>query len=201
MPVVPVVAAAATGLLLAACSGDPAASPSAPTSSSAPTSPAVTSAAPPATTPVPAPTPGSTKATVPSQKLTVRKPVRLDAQGEAADGVTVRLTKVAAVKAKAVGPGEVSGPALAFTVAVHNGTGQPVDLGSTAVNVTAADDKPASQMSGKPANPLHGSVAAAGTATGVYVFTLAKNQRDPVTVQVTVRPADPIVVFRGRASR
>lgn len=206
-------------LLLTGCSAakdDPAPAPTSVASTSAgPTSAAPTSAAPtstaatsrgptagppPATTPVQPPTPGSTEATVPSEKVTRRKAVTLDGRGEATAGVAVTMTKVAAFTAKAKGPGEVSGPALALTVAVANGTSRPVDLGSAVVNVTASDGTPAAQLTGKPARPLRGSVESNAKATGVYVFTLDKTVRNPVTVEVAVSPSDPIVVFRGRAA-
>lgn len=180
-------------LLLTGCSAGTADDSPAPTPSTAAT-------ATPATTPVQAPTPGSTTSTVPSEKVTKRKAVSLDGRGEAADDVSVTLTKVAAITAKAVGPGEVSGPALALTVAVDNGTSQPVDLGSVVVNVTASDDTPAAQMTGKPARSFAGAVEAGKTTSAVYVFALGRKKRSPVTVEVSISPTDPVVVFRGRAA-
>lgn len=184
------------GLLLTGCTSSDTPAPTSTATSGSP--PPVTAT--PVSTPVQAPTPGSTEASVPSQKITKRKAVTLDGRGTAADDVTVTLTKVAAITAKAVGPGEVSGPGLAVTVAVKNGTSQPVDLGSAVVNATASDDTPAAAMTGKPARSLKGSVEPGATASGVYVFTLAKGRRDPVTVEVTVTSAGPVVVFRGRAA-
>lgn len=171
-----------------------------PSGSGGPSGSASASPEAPATTPVAPPSSGSTSSTVPSQKETKRKPVKLDAPSKAADGVKVQLTKVAAIKAKAVGPGEVSGPAVALTVTITNGTDRPVDIGSVVINVTAADQTPGSQMTGPPARNFSGSLKPGAKATGVYVYTVATTKRDPVTVEVTVRPADPVVVFRGRAA-
>ncbi|WP_375426340.1 hypothetical protein [uncultured Friedmanniella sp.] len=190
------------GLLLAGCSGkadDTTPAPSAGSPESGVANPSSTPVAP-ATTPVAPPTSGSTKSSVPSKKVTKRKAVSLDGSGEAADGVTVSLTKVKAITAKAVGPGEVSGPGVAITVSIANGTSQPLDVGSVVVNLTAADDSPGAQMTGSPARSFSGSLKAGAKASGVYVYALGKGKRDPVTVEVTVSPADPVVVFRGRAA-
>jgi len=177
----------------AGCSSDtPAPAPSATAASTLP---------PPATTPVQPPTPGSTASTVKPRTPTKRKPVKLNQTAESADTVKVAITSLKAITSKAKGPGEVSGPALAITVSVSNGTGSAVDLGSAVVTLTDADGNPGAGMAGKPNSPLPGSVAPGGKATGVYVFNVAKGQRDPVVVDVSVNPEMPIVVFRGAAPR
>ncbi|GAA1855399.1 hypothetical protein ACFFOM_11090 [Microlunatus capsulatus] len=151
-----------------------------------------------ATTPVPPPTPGSAESSVEAQPVRTRKPVRLDAPGEAADDVVVRLASVRAVEATASGPGEVAGPALAVTVSIENGTTAELDLGSAVVNLADAKGAPGSLMSADPARPLPTRAAAGQTVDGVYVFTVAEGRRDPVTVEVGVTPSDPLVVFRGQ---
>ena len=158
-----------------------------------------TSTLPPAiTTPVPPPTPGTAESTVPSQKVTRRKPVDLAAEGQAADGVRVQLTKIEAIQAMARGAGEVAGPALAVTVQIDNSTGRAVSLASAVVNLTAADGSPGGSMSGEPAVLLPQAVEPRSTVSGVYVFTVPQGKRNPVTIDVTVTPNDPVVVFRGR---
>ena len=188
-------------LALSACSADSSSTPGgAASTGSAPGNGSSAAVPAPATTPVPAPTPGDTRSSLPSKPTQKRKPVALQATGEAAEAVRVRMTRIDAIDAKASGPGEVAGPALALTVEIENGTNQQLDLGTAVVNLTASDGAPGSLMSASPAKPFPPSVAAAKKATGVYVFTVPKGKRNPVTVEVSVRAQDPLVVFRGRAA-
>ncbi|SDR75739.1 hypothetical protein SAMN04488543_0351 [Friedmanniella luteola] len=192
------VARATAALLLAVLLGGCTAEAGSGTSSTPPAEPPPVPASSAATTPVPAPTPGSAGSTVAGQPVRQRKAVRLDAPGQAADDVAVRLTSVRAITARASGPGEVAGPALAVTVQIENGTSQAVELGSTVVNLTDSEGAPGSVMSAEPASPLPAAVAAGAQVAGVYVFTVPEGRRDPVTVEVGVTPSDPLVVFRGR---
>ena len=50
----------------------------------------------------------------------------------------------------------------------------------------------------KPSDPLTGMVRAGKTARGVYVFTVPKNKRSPITVTVSIKDA-PVLVFTGAA--
>ncbi|HEY5822679.1 MAG TPA: hypothetical protein VIT20_11925 [Propionibacteriaceae bacterium] len=208
------VAVTLTALLLlagAACSPDPDPEPSAPTTSvPAPTSigtPApgpsntpTSTLPPPATTPVPQKSPGDLNSTVPTTPEKSRKPVDLDESSDAGGGVTARLGEIRSVTAKASGPGEVSGPGLAVTVRVSNGSKASVGLDQVVVTVTGADGSPGNAMSGKPAKPLSGQVAAGKSASGVYVFTLDQGQRDPITVNLTLGGGEVVLVFTGKAS-
>lgn len=180
----------------------PAGQSGAPSSAPGTPSPKATSTLPPpASTPVPPPVPGKVSSTVPGRKVVKRKSVPLKGRGEAADQVVVTLPSVKSVKATAQGPGEVAGPALAVTVKVDNKTGAAVDLVAAVVTLTASDRTPGSIMSSSPARQLPASVAKGKTATGVYVFTLPKGKRDPVTVEVQTSGASPVIVFKGQAAR
>jgi hypothetical protein len=210
-PVRAAVAAAALllAVLLGGCSDDNAA-PSASTTPGQPTmapqsggsaqpsqqpSPVATSRPP--TTPVPATTSGNVNQTVPSKAVTSRPPVKLDKPAKPTGDVVVTLPSIKAINAKGQGPGEVSGPALAVTVRVQNNGDKPVDLSNTVVNLTAANGDPGAMMTGSPASPLPSEVKAGKTASGVYVFAVPKNQRDPITVEASINPDVPVVVFRG----
>lgn len=172
----------------------------APTPVASSSSTAGTALPPPATTPVPPPEPGSVDSTVSGRPLTRRDPVGLDRTGQAADGVQVTLASVKAIEAKAQGPGEVSGPAVALTVVVDNTTAEPVDLAGLTVTLTDSAKAPGSAMSGPPAAAPPASVAPGETASGVFVFTVPKKRRDPVVVEVSVSATMPLVVFRGTPS-
>lgn len=152
---------------------------------------------PPATTPVPPPTPGSVNETVSSGPEVSKKPVKLDQPSNAGSGVSVRITRVRTVNAKAQLPGEVAGPGVAFSITVRNGSTRAIDVSSVVVTLTDDKGNPGSEMSARPARPLHGRVAPKASATGVYVFTVDRGRRDPLSVNVTLAGATPVLVFKG----
>lgn len=166
-----------------------------------PTSTPTVSVPPPASTPVPQRSPGDVNSTVPTAPAQSRKPVDLDESSKAGNGVTARLRSVKAVTAEAKGPGEVSGPGLAVTVVVQNGSEEPLALEQVVVTLEGEDGSPGNPMSDRPAKPFTGRLAAGKSATGVYVFALAKDIREPVVIQVTLSGASPILVFEGDAAR
>lgn len=135
---------------------------------------------------------------VPTQPEKSRKPVDLDKPSDAGDKVSVRLTKIASIDAKAEGPGEVAGPALALTVLVRNGSSTPVDLNSVVVTLEGADQSPGGVITAKPADPLDGRLASGKSRSGVYVFTIAQDNRDPVTVAVTLAGGGTVLLYTGK---
>ena len=145
------------------------------------------------------PTRGEIKSTLKPRKVDRRKPVALNKSGPAADGVMVSLKSVRAITAKGVGPGEVSGPALRVDVLIRNETASPLDLGAAVVSLTDEDGHPGASMGGPPASPLPGGLQAQDEARGVYVFTVKKGSRNPVTIDVSMGGSVPVVVFRGKA--
>jgi len=168
----------------------------APSGSTAPSS----TLPPPATTPVPAPTPGGgIDQTVAPQKEVTKKPVKLDKPSDTGEGATVRITSVKALNAKAQLPGEVAGPAVALTVVVKNSSAEPLNIGTVVVSLLDATGAPGNEMSSAPAKPLTGTLASGKTATGVYVFTVGKQRREPISVSVTLTGGAPVLVFKGDA--
>jgi hypothetical protein len=154
---------------------------------------------PPATTPVPSPTPGNTDQTVAPKKVVTKRPVKLDKPSSTGQGVTVRITAAKAIAAKARLPGEVAGPAVALTLIVHNGSPKPVDLGAVVVTLLDSANAPGNEMSAKPAKPIKGILKTGKSATGVYVFTVGKLRRNPISVDVTLTGEAPVLVFKGDA--
>lgn len=153
---------------------------------------------PPATTPVPPPTPGGVESTVAPKPDVSKKPVKLDKPSKTGTGLTAKLVNVKATTAKAQLPGEVEGPALVVTIDVTNTGSKSADLSAVVVTLLDSDEAPGSEMTNKPAAPLTGKVAAGKTARGVYVFTVPKNKRSPITVMVSIKDA-PVLVFTGDA--
>jgi hypothetical protein len=128
-------------------------------------------------------------------------PVPLDATAEDPDdGVSATLEEVEAVDGTGVGPGNVAGPALRITVRVANGSSEPVDLDAVVVAASSGADRvPAPPLGDPSAAPFTGSLAPGDTALGVYVFSLAADARDLVTVSVGHRADAPFLVFSGPA--
>jgi hypothetical protein len=181
-----------------AASSSPAAS-----TPAASTSAAATSAAPASDTVVPAadtpvPTGPTSDADSPPPSLT---PVALDQPAAVGNGITARIVSLEPVEATAVGPGNVSGPALRVTVELTNGTAEAVSLAGVAVDLAAGPELvPASPVDDASAAPFAGTVAAGSTARGVYVFTIAEADRGDVTLSVGYEAGAPFLVFTGAAS-
>ena len=107
-----------------------------------------------------------------------------------------------AVQGKATGPGEIAGPSVRFTITIKNSTGKKVDLSSTVVNAYAGvDSAPAIPLQGPGGKPFPSSVADGGSATGVFVFNIARADRDRVEVTVDTSVRNPVVAFKGAAPR
>lgn len=153
------------------------------------------------TTPAPGePGGGATDDPDPEQGFdpTTEDAVGLDATATFDSGVTARLEAVEAVEGEAQGPGEVAGPAVRVTVAVTNGTDEPLDLGTSVVNVYGGADRvPGEPLSGPGVDVLAGSLAPGETVTGTYVFGLDADLRDPLQVTVSHDPTVTTVLFEG----
>jgi hypothetical protein len=149
------------------------------------------------TTPVPPPSPGDISHTVAVHPASVKPAVPLAAAGNFGTGVTVHVTGIEAVTAKARGAGEVSGPGLVVTLRIDNASAKAIYLGNVVVALTDSLAAPGSPMSAPPAHPFTGNLAARGSATGVYVFTIPKANRKPITLTVSYTSNAPAVVFVG----
>jgi len=175
-----------------------AASPSSATPAPEPTATTTKTQPPPATTPVPPPTPGGVDSTVAPKPEVSKKPVKLDKPSKTGTGLTAKVVSIKATTAKAQLPGEVAGPALVVTVDLTNTGSKSADLSAVVVTLLDSDEAPGSEMTTKPADPLTGKVGAGKTARGVYVFTVPKNKRSPITLTVSISDA-PVLVFTGDA--
>ncbi len=164
-----------------------------------PTTPVIVSSrTPPPTTPVPVSGGGNINKTVPSAVVTTAPPVpvgRTAAMGGKVSA-TVALVDLNAV---AKGPGEVSGPAVAVTVHIVNGTAAPLNVSDVAVSLTDKAGTPGNPMSGSPASPFLGQIGAGKTAVATYVFALSRSRVNPVSVSLSYSTEAPVVVFVGDA--
>ncbi len=168
-----------------------------PSTSAAPSSTGTSSAAGRTSTP----RAGSTASTVPSRTQQTNKPTKtlIDAKSTVAPKLTAELTSLRSAQVDSTNPGEVSGNAVILGIRVVNGTGSSVDLGNVVVTIAGANGNPGTEITTDPAKPLSGDLAAGRTATGTYVFVVAKGQRNPVTVNVTLSAGTAVAVFRGDA--
>ncbi|TXK17732.1 hypothetical protein [Homoserinibacter sp. GY 40078] len=163
---------------------EPAASPSG-TNSSAPASPS--------------PTADGTESPDPDDEEPTPEPVPISSPGVITEGLDARIEDVEAVEGEAQGPGEVSGPSIRFSVVISNGTGETVDLRSAVVTVDyGADRTPALQLYKPGASPMPTTVLAGDDATGVYVFSIPKDERDIVHITVDYSVDVPPLEFAGR---
>ncbi|MCZ2825179.1 MULTISPECIES: hypothetical protein [unclassified Modestobacter] len=160
------------------------------------TAPASASVAPAADTPEP--TGPTEEADEPPPSLS---PVALDQTAAVGNGIGAEVVSLEGIAGTAIGPGNVSGPALRVTVRLTNGTAEPVSLGGVAVELAWGPELvPASPLDDVSAAPFQGSVPAGGTAEGVYVFSIAEGDRAEVTLSVGYQAGAPFLVFTGDAS-
>lgn len=195
-----VVAAAVLGLGLglAGCTAEQADPGPASSETGATPTPSGTASATPTPTPSGTADPATTgdQGGAPSDVLPTLAPVALDEAAAFGTGVSATLGAVRAVEVEGQGPGEVSGPALAFEVVVTNGTGAPVDLSTVTVALTDDSGAPGLPMSGAPASPFAGELAAGASATATYVFRGVQDGL-ALRLEVSYSTAAPVVVFAG----
>jgi hypothetical protein len=133
----------------------------------------------------------------------ISKPVHAslhDQPAKPGDGVTVTVTQAQAVKGQAHGVGEVAGPAIRFTVQVHNGGAKPIDLGVAVLTAYyGPQDLPAIDLSGPGEVMLPQTVKAGATGTGRYVFRVPESQRNHVRLDFSYDIKVPKVIFTGSA--
>lgn len=117
------------------------------------------------------------------------------------DTADVRIIKVEHVEGKAMGAGEVDGPALRFTVTVKNASAEPLNAGLIAVNAYyGAASTPANPFEQPGGRSFEGSVRPGDSVTAVLLFAVPKAQQGNVTVTVDYQPGKPVAVFRGSFS-
>jgi hypothetical protein len=148
-------------------------------------------------------TPGQTVPEVAASASPAPKPVvvKLDKPAQLAEDLTVRVVDVESVEGVGRGPGEISGPALRFSIEVTNSTGERVDLTSTVVNAYyGSDNTPASPLAEPGGEPLPATLDDGDSVVGVFVFSVPTDQREQVSVEFSYSVQTPTVIFEGPAS-
>ena len=195
--------ATATSTAAPAPSSTPAPSPE-PSTSAAPTSvptratPSGTATTagppPPAARPSSAPA-GDVRSTVPAVTRSTRPPVPAAATATFVAGVTVHLLSRRTVRLVGQGPGELSGPAVALTLDLRNGSSQVVDLDASQVTAAYADGTPAVASSATPSRPWTGRLAPGGRARGSYVFLTPSGRQPAMSLNISYDPRRPVVLL------
>ncbi|WP_441402341.1 hypothetical protein [Arthrobacter sp. 2YAF22_2] len=128
----------------------------------------------------------------------VSAPVAITDPAALRPGVTADITKFESVTGTAAGPGEIAGPAIRFTVSVHNQSAKSVSLEGALINVEYGPNRtPALQLSGPGAARFPESVGAGATASAVFVFLLPMDQRGQVYIYLNYEVSSPIAAFAG----
>jgi hypothetical protein len=140
---------------------------------------------------------GTIHDTVPAEAKPILEPVGLQAVADYGDGVTARLTGVESLQVDAFMPGEISGPGVAITVELANGSETPINLDNVAVELVATGDRYATLITTREDTQLTGELEPGGSAEGTYVFTIADEDRSAVTVEVTYAAPKPTALFQG----
>ncbi|MGH8961449.1 MAG: hypothetical protein ACRDWT_09605 [Jatrophihabitantaceae bacterium] len=114
--------------------------------------------------------------------------------------MTARLTSINSVSGKADGPGEIAGPAVAITVALHNGTNRTLALVAVMNLYYGSKRTPAVELAGSQTQPLPSSIGPQKTISGVYTFTIATADRRDVLIEFSYSGSSSVVLFKGGIS-
>ena len=126
--------------------------------------------------------------------------VSLGEEAEPADGLEILVESTRSVTAEGMGPGGMSGPAIAVVVKVRNTTSSPISTLGSSVTVTyGSDDRPAAPSRQSDDVSLPVQIAPGKTVSGTYTFLVPEDQREDLVITASYRATDPAAVFSGRA--
>ncbi|GAA4960669.1 hypothetical protein [Kineococcus glutinatus] len=196
--------AALTALVLvAACSpGDSVATVAAPAPTAVPST-ATPSAAPvvpgadPLAAAAPRGKPSPPRYAVPGAGSRRRAAVPPGREAVTAEGFAARVTSTEEVQLTALNPGEVAGPGVAVHIDFRNGSTSPVDLDGVTVTASTRNGTPAPGSDVPPQSLPTGLLQPGGTATGTYVFQLARGNARTMIVEITTISSPDVLVVRG----
>lgn len=147
----------------------------------------------PRATQTPAPAPVSS-----DEPFAELEPVAPDETIAAEGGVEISLARLQAVQGEATLAGETSGPAIRATVRLTNTGSTPIDLEYVTVNAFSGEDRsPAGTLTQPGGAPFEGALEPGASAEGTYLFSVAEEDRDDVTLTVDYLFGSKVAVFRG----
>ena len=149
------------------------------------------------TTPVPPPTPGNISSLASTVVPSVLPETSLSATVMPATDISVGLKEIESVDAVSITPGEVNGPAAQITVEIQNGTDAALDVNSVEVGLTDSMGQPGIPVTTAASSSFSGQIAPGSTATGVYVFRVPPDHRNPILVTVSYTAGGALAQFSG----
>lgn len=115
-----------------------------------------------------------------------------------AGGASASVTKIEKLRSEARLPGEVSAPALRFTIEV-TAVSRPLDLSPVVVNAYYGKDRIPAITTGEPGGtPLTGRLKAGDSTRGVYVFNVPPSARARVYLEFAWSPDVEPVILAGK---
>ncbi|MCU1551443.1 MAG: hypothetical protein JWR36_2003 [Glaciihabitans sp.] len=156
--------------------------------------------------PVVTPVPPTKSTTTPEPSATFvprsRPPVPLDKNTTIVAGLTVKITSVASVAGTGAGPGDVNGPSIQVRMLVKNSTAKTVRLSNVVVNAYyGTAHTPASPLPKPGGKTFPDTLAAGKSTTGVFVFSIPRNQRQLVSITFDYSVDTKVIVFQGSAPK
>lgn len=129
----------------------------------------------------------------------VADPVALDETTGFGDGVSVHIAQFESVQTEARLPGERSGPGVAVTLEMINGSGSAVSLDSVTVDLVTSDGASAIRIVDPSREEFSGNLGLGEKGSGTYVFTIPPDQRSDIAIHIKYSADTPVVVFQGNA--
>lgn len=124
--------------------------------------------------------------------------VRFPQTAQPAKNVSLSISRVEAITGKGHIPGEISGPALRVSLTATNETARKIAVNTTVANLYyGAGRTPASPLIKSGAKPFPASIKPGQRATGVFVFTVPKNDRAKLQLEVVLGQRFRVVNFTG----
>ncbi len=143
----------------------------------------------------------SSTPTTPPKKATVQpiaEQPALDSVVELGEAATAQIIKIEKVSSQGELPGELSAPALRFTIEVTAGEAK-LNLATVVVNAYYGKAQTPAVTVGEPGGrPFAGTLAKRETATGVYVFNIPTKERGDVRVEFSWSPKEKPVTLAGK---
>jgi hypothetical protein len=121
----------------------------------------------------------------------------IDAPADFGDGISARVVTVEDVEVDAFMPGEISGPGVAITVELANGSAEAVNLDNLSVELVMTGNRFATPITTQEDTRLVGDLGPGATGEGTYVFSISPEDRTEVAVQVNYAPPKPTILFQG----
>jgi hypothetical protein len=122
-------------------------------------------------------------------------PVAKGSPAQFGNGVDVTLVGAEAVEITGEGPGEQSGPGVAYTLRLHNRSGGAVALAATTVTAQFGGTSLGPALA--TGQPFAGSLAPGARADGSYAFLIPPDLRGDVTLFVTFSADVPVAAIRA----